>query len=515
MSNLAGNFEVINRIASPVFQNTQDYDVAIYADSSNQAIHLGCGNNASLPSTVKVTSSNVSVVGDISFTGSLLKNGQAFQSGTQGLSNTSNAVYVLSGSNLGVGTSNPAQRLDVNGAIATAGILRIAQDGGLSNVSINASSIQSGTVATVRLPSASTAASGIVTLLDSTVSTSTSNAATPNAVKSAYDLAISASNNANLRVLKTGDTMTGGLVVPTVMSSNITASNIEFTGQLTKNGVPFSGGTSTAGLSNNGSNVFVASGSNFGVGTSTPQALLHVAGDSRYGGHLVPTSNLAYDLGTSNMRFRDLYLSGNTIDIGGAKITNTGTQITFSSNNSTSSILSNKLYLTTPFTNTHVVLEFTTSNLQFVMKNKDGVPLAVFQSIPISLPLTITYSYAQGPTVLGMGNQGGSIGNQGTPNGTLGCVGTLSKYYRSAFYVYGTYFPNTNMVLYLNAGYSCPSINVDYGAPITTASDSVLVYQASDNGTTWYDCFRHPAVTNLTFFTYNGTVTMQNLGLMS
>lgn len=38
-------------------------------------------------------------------------------------------------------------------------------------------------------------------------------------------------------------------------------------------------------------------------------------------GDLVPTANLAYDLGSSDNRFRDLYLSGNTITIGNATIT--------------------------------------------------------------------------------------------------------------------------------------------------------------------------------------------------
>lgn len=38
------------------------------------------------------------------------------------------------------------------------------------------------------------------------------------------------------------------------------------------------------------------------------------------GGHIVPMSNLVYDLGSSTLRFRDLYLSGNTIDFGGTKL---------------------------------------------------------------------------------------------------------------------------------------------------------------------------------------------------
>jgi hypothetical protein len=67
-----------------------------------------------------------------------------------------------------------------------------AQSGLLANSSglyVNATSIALGTVPTARLPSGSTSASGIVQLTDSVTSTSTSTAATPASVKSAYDLA--------------------------------------------------------------------------------------------------------------------------------------------------------------------------------------------------------------------------------------------------------------------------------------------------------------------------------------
>jgi microcystin-dependent protein len=54
---------------------------------------------------------------------------------------------------------------------------------------------------------------------------------------------------------------------------------------------------------------------NVGIGTSVARAKLEVAG------HIWPSSNLAYDLGSSNLRWRDLYLSGNTIDLGGTFLT--------------------------------------------------------------------------------------------------------------------------------------------------------------------------------------------------
>jgi len=47
-------------------------------------------------------------------------------------------------------------------------------------------------------------------------------------------------------------------------------------------------------------------------------------GATTISGHLTPSANVTYDLGTSSLRFRDIYLSGSTIDLGGAKLTNDG-----------------------------------------------------------------------------------------------------------------------------------------------------------------------------------------------
>lgn len=47
-------------------------------------------------------------------------------------------------------------------------------------------------------------------------------------------------------------------------------------------------------------------------------------GATTISGHLTPSADITYDLGTSSLRFRDIYLSGATIDLGGAKLTNDG-----------------------------------------------------------------------------------------------------------------------------------------------------------------------------------------------
>jgi len=44
-------------------------------------------------------------------------------------------------------------------------------------------------------------------------------------------------------------------------------------------------------------------------------------------GHVIPNTDVAYDLGSSSFRFRDLYLSGSSIKLGSATITATGTTV--------------------------------------------------------------------------------------------------------------------------------------------------------------------------------------------
>lgn len=45
-------------------------------------------------------------------------------------------------------------------------------------------------------------------------------------------------------------------------------------------------------------------------------------------GNIVPSANVTYDLGSSNFRFKDLWLSGNTIYFGGANLTTSGGNVT-------------------------------------------------------------------------------------------------------------------------------------------------------------------------------------------
>jgi len=44
-------------------------------------------------------------------------------------------------------------------------------------------------------------------------------------------------------------------------------------------------------------------------------------------GHVLPSADVSYDLGSASYRFRDLYLSGSSIDLGGVSITSDGTNL--------------------------------------------------------------------------------------------------------------------------------------------------------------------------------------------
>jgi hypothetical protein len=56
------------------------------------------------------------------------------------------------------------------------------------------------------------------------------------------------------------------------------------------------------------------------------------------GGHILPDADVAYDLGSTDNRFRDIYLSGTTIDLGGVEITSDGTTVSIPSLSVTSGL---------------------------------------------------------------------------------------------------------------------------------------------------------------------------------
>ena len=151
----------------------------------------------------------------------------------------------------------------------------------------------------------------------------------------------------------------------------------------------------------------------FAFGGSNMYMQITSNGQINVGGSIVPLSNIAYDLGTSNNRFRDMYLSGNTIDIGGVRISkdSVGSLKVTDSNGSNASIVASQVLIGTD-SNSLVTLKLDSNNsLQFV-------------SATVSNGVVVESSNA---TVVGGGGGGGGSGGGWTAAGTSVYVGPGSN----------------------------------------------------------------------------------------
>ena len=139
------------------------------------------------------------------------------------------------------------------------------------------------------------------------------------------DANISISTYANLRV----STLTATFVNTTgniVSGGNVTAPY--FFG----NGSQLSGViTSVTKIINGTSDVTAYSGGNVAVTVGgTANTVVFTSSNLHVAGSIIPTANIAYDLGSPTNRFRSAYFSGNTIYLGGAVLSSSGNDIIIS-----------------------------------------------------------------------------------------------------------------------------------------------------------------------------------------
>ena len=208
---------------------------------------------------------SLDVTGDINFTGTFYKNGNVY-SGSEIWATNSSSVFYTAG-NVGLGTSSPSHQLDVVGGIRSSA--------GLTTTTLVSTSVTSGSVSSTNLVGTNaTIASGLFTNANVTTGT----------------VGTLVSSNANL------------------LNANVTTGTV---GTLVSSNANVTTGTVGTLVSSN-ANLTTATIGSF------------VAGSGTVGGHLVPSTNIVYDLGSSSLRWRDLYLSGNTIHLGEKQLSLTG-----------------------------------------------------------------------------------------------------------------------------------------------------------------------------------------------
>ena len=99
----------------------------------------------------------------------------------------------------------------------------------------------------------------------------------------------------------------------TDLSSNATRIDNLESSDLTIGGVK----TFSSNLQVGTSNLFVdTTTSKIGIGTDTPLSTLDVRGDYAMGGHIIPSANDVYDIGSPEFKIRDLFVSNNSMWIG-------------------------------------------------------------------------------------------------------------------------------------------------------------------------------------------------------
>ena len=142
-------------------------------------------------------------------------------------------------------------------------------------------------------------------------------------------------NNAHLRVTS-GNVHASGFNLDqiSIVTTSNTGSTINFLND-TK------GFTSRSNIEVGTANLFVdTTTSNVGVGTNEPAYTLDVHGSANVGaitstainmsGHIIPTTNATYDIGSAAFKIRDMYVDDNSLWIGDeAKISFTGNQLKF------------------------------------------------------------------------------------------------------------------------------------------------------------------------------------------
>jgi hypothetical protein len=246
--------------------------------------------------------------GNINFTGSLYQNGAPYVSSQWSSGSAGNLSYTEG--KVGINTSTPTSTLDVNGTLTstninttntTVGTLNVSSGLTAGNINFTGSLYQNG--APYVSSQWSSGSAGSLTYISGNVGINTTSPTENLHVQGSARVSSLASTN-----VSTTNATVSSLLVTDVSSTSLTAGSAQVTNvsstNISSGTLNLSGGltTGTAKISS-----VIATNSSLG----TVNAL-----GATMGGHVVPSANVTYDLGSPDLRWKDLYLSGNTIYLG-------------------------------------------------------------------------------------------------------------------------------------------------------------------------------------------------------
>jgi hypothetical protein len=228
----------------------------------------------------------------------------------------SNAATMTNGTFSGIGTGLK----ELNATNIKSGILSVAYGGTGVSLSTGSGSVVLNNGPTITNGTFSGTGAGLSALNASNINTGV-------LTVSCGGTGTSSSTGSGSLVLSTGATMSNGIFSGTGTGlTALSASNID-RGILNvaQGGTGLSTLTNNKLLIGNGSNSIIQSNNlhwnntsnRLGINVTNPTSELDVSGNVTILGNVIPATNITYDLGSATNRWRDLYLSGNTINING------------------------------------------------------------------------------------------------------------------------------------------------------------------------------------------------------
>ena len=140
-----------------------------------------------------------------------------------------------------------------------------------------------------------------------------------------------------------------------------------------------------------GGSVWSWTGVKWRITTTTSSNLVAVSN------HILPTANVAYDLGNVNLRWRDLYLSGNTLNLGSTAIKSTANLVTFTSAANANTAVSLSVNSLTLGTGANAITLISgNTGLQTLSSNNTITPIA---GSGVGTSVTASSAAPQSPTV--------------------------------------------------------------------------------------------------------------------